>query len=267
MREKKTIRIQGAEKDLYYLTANKEGSTEKFTEYCQKTYDFLKLFIRPNATVIDIGARDGDSLIPLLAILEEGSRIIAFEPEKTEFDFLVQNLDMINTLKGQVDYNNFAIGKKTELRDFVWDTKARNGGFKTEQINKPGASNCNWDKEFQIQSFCWEDLEETLKDKMTKASYIKVDTEGSDIEVLNELLPIINKTRPFITTEWWPFTEKEIAEFVATNKYVCVDPKHKAIINKLDLRNGYCRDLFLIPSEKLKTQKCPTCGHSTTSLT
>ena len=267
MREKKTIHIKGSEKDLCYLTPNENGSVEGFTKYSQKNYDFLKLFIEPNATIIDIGARDGDSLIPLLAILNEDSHIIAFEPEKEEFDFLVQNLGINDIPNSRIDFNNFAIGGKTELRDFVWDTKARNGGFKTEEINKPGASNCNWDKEFQIQSFCWDDLEETLKDKMTKASYIKVDTEGSDIEVLNELLPIINKTRPFITTEWWPFTEKEIAEFVATNKYVCIDPEHKAIIGKLDLRNGYCRDLFLIPSEKLKTQKCPTCGHPTTSLT
>ena len=254
MREKKTIRIQGAEKDLYYLTPNKDGNTEKFTEYCQKTYDFLKLFIKPNATVIDVGARDGDSLIPLLPILKEGSRIIAFEPEKTEFDFLVQNLDMINTLKAQVDYNNFAIGGRTELRDFVWDTKARNGGFRTKQINKPGASNCKWDKEFQVQSFCWNDLKETLKNKMLEASYIKTDTEGSDIEALTELLPIIKKTRPFISMEWWPFTEEKIKEFVDANKYVVINPEHKEIIRRLDLQNGYCRDLFLIPSEKLKEQ-------------
>ena len=267
MREKKTIRLQGTEKDLYYLNPSEDGTEAKFTKHCQKTYDFLKLFIRPNATVIDIGARDGDSLLPLLAILEEGSRIIAFEPEKTEFDFLVQNLDMINTLKGQVDYNNFAIGKKTELRDFVWDTKTRNGGFKTEQINKPGASNCKWDKEFQVQSFCWNDLEETLKNKMLEASYIKVDTEGSDIEALTELLPVIKKTRPFILTEWWPFTEKEITEFVNANKYAVIDPEHKKIMSKLDLKNGYCRDLFLVPLEKLKEQKRPTCGHSTVSLT
>jgi len=162
---------------------------------------------------------------------------------------------MINTLKAQVDYNNFAIGEKTELRDFVWDTKARNGGFKTEQINKPGASICTWDKEFQVQSFCWNDLKGELKDKMMEASYIKTDTEGCDVEVLNELLPIIKKTRPFITMEWWPFTEKKIQDFVNANKYVVVHPELRQIMYGLDLRNGYCHDLFLIPSEKIKYQK------------
>ena len=67
--KKATVRLKGAKRDIYYLTPNKDGSVKNFTAHCQKTYDLLKLFLEPNATVIDVGARDGDSLIPLLPIL------------------------------------------------------------------------------------------------------------------------------------------------------------------------------------------------------
>ena len=276
MRDKITISIPGAGKDVYYLSPGGEGKSEKSIARLQKQYEWLKNFIKPDATIIDVGARDGDSLIPILPILKEGSRIIAFEPEKTEFDFLVQNLDMVNTLRGQVYYNNFAIGKKTELRDFLWDTQARNGGFKTDNIlasvtgdkgEEIRASTCKWDKEFQVQSFCWNDLDEELKNKMLKASYIKTDTEGSDIEVLNELLPVINKTRPYIMMEWFPFTEQEITEFVDANDYVVINPQYREIMYGLDLKNSWTQDLFLTPQETLKEQKCETCGHMLMSFT
>ena len=92
MRDKITISIPGAGKDVYYLSPEGEEKSEKSIARLQKQYEWLKNFIKPDATIIDVGARDGDSLIPILPILKEGSRIIAFEPEKTEFDFLVQNL-------------------------------------------------------------------------------------------------------------------------------------------------------------------------------
>ena len=185
-------------------------------------------------------------------MLKESSFIIAFEPDKAEFNFLTQNLNINKVHKSQINCNNFAIGENTELRDFVYDTKARNGGFKTEQLLRPGASQCTWDKEEQVQSVCWNDLEKDLKNKMLKASYLKVDTEGSDIEVLNELLPIIKESRPFIMTEWWPFTEKEIAKFTNSNKYIPINPDRRQIMTELDSQKGYCHDLFLIPAEKIK---------------
>jgi hypothetical protein len=106
---------------------------------------------------------------------------------------------------------------------------------------------------------------------MLKASFIKVDTEGSDIIVLKELLPVINKTRPFIFFEWYPGTEKEFFSFVNENKYnfvdiheeiICMSPDMKTInkgynvplkmLSTISASNTrvFCKDLFLVPFEK-----------------
>lgn len=250
MRKLINIPFYGTAKSANYLNPNiNDPYATKFTMHCQKTYAFLEKFIPSDATIIDVGARDGDSLMYLLPMLDKDFTIIAFEPNKEEFSYLQQNISANDLSNGQVYCNNFAIGKKTELRKFLWDTNGRNGGFKTEQSLFDFAA-CNWNQEFEVQTFNWKDLDSNVKDKMLKASYLKTDTEGSDIEVLTELLPVINNSRPFITMEWWPRLENEMMSFIKSINYSIINPDKGLVLEHLDLRKR-CHDLFLIPSEKL----------------
>lgn len=251
MRNLIKIPFLNTKKSVSYFNPNiDDPDALKFSEHCQKNYYFLEKFIPSNATIIDIGARDGDSLMYLLPILDKDFAIIAFEPNKEEFMYLQKNMSENDLSSGEVYCHNFAIGKKTELRKFVLDTNGRNGGFKTKQSMFDFAA-CNWNKEIEVQSFCWNDLEDDVKRKMLEATYIKTDTEGSDIEVLTELLPVINHSRPFITMEWWPRLEKEMMDFIESINYSIVNPDKRVVIRNLDLRER-CHDLFLIPSETLE---------------
>jgi len=239
--------------------------------------NLLSNFIISDATVIDVGARDGDSLLPFLPLLKEGSQMIAFEPVKEEMDSLVKMLEANNIPKDRFSCNQFGINSVTGEFDFLYDTKERNGGLK-EQLDRISKiafeeggvqTQSVWDKQTKINCLCWEDLEADLKNKMLKASFIKVDTEGSDIVVLRELLPVIKKTRPFIFFEWYPGTREEVVEFINEVQYCCINVHDETIFVSPDMRtinqgykvlidtigiqyNSGQKDFFLAPFEMFK---------------
>jgi FkbM family methyltransferase len=238
--------------------------------------EFLSNFISSDATVIDVGARDGDSLLPFLPLLKEGSQMIAFEPIKKEMDSLIKMLEANNIPEDRFSCNQFGINSATGEFDFLYDTKDRNGGLKEQldHISKIAFEESGfqtqsvWDKQTKINTFCWKDLEKDLKNKMLKASFIKVDTEGSDIVVLRELLPVINKTRPFIFLELYPGTAKEAIELINEIRYYCINAYSEMIFVSPDMKTinrGYLplhnigaqynsgqKDYFLAPFEMFK---------------
>ena len=244
--------------------------------------DFLRGFIEHDATIIDVGARDGDSLLPFLPILKENSQMIAFEPIKEEAELLVKMLEANNIPKDRFSCNQFAINSSTGQFDFLYDTEDRNGGLKkqlhrisevTKDWNEEDKTSSVWDKEIKVDCYCWNDLEEELKNKMLKASFIKVDTEGSDVVVLKELLPVISEARPLILFERYPGTESEFIPFVNEIQYtfvnvyeqvVCMSPSMNSVnigynvpatTKLLDTYHGRGKDIFLVPFERLRVTK------------
>jgi hypothetical protein len=91
-----------------------------------------------------------------------------------------------------------------------------------------------------------------FKADLDKVKFIKTDTEGYDVDILEELGPIINKTRPFILMEWWPTTEARMAEYFIKNNYVPFNKDNLSLIQNLHISNRV-HDIFLIPRELLKS--------------
>ena len=119
--------------------------------------EFLSNFISSDATVVDVGARDGDSLLPFLPLLKEGSQMIAFEPIKKEMDSLIKMLKANNIPKDRFSCNQFGINSVTGEFDFLYDKKDVNGGLKEqlERVSKIAfeesgfKTESEWDKEIK----------------------------------------------------------------------------------------------------------------------
>ena len=124
--------------------------------------NFLSNFISSDATVVDVGARDGDSLLPFLSLLKEGSQIIAFEPIKKEMESLIKMLEVNNIPKNRFSCNQFGINSVSGELDFLYDTKERNGGLKDQldRISKIAFEESGfqtqsvWDKQTKINCLC-----------------------------------------------------------------------------------------------------------------
>jgi FkbM family methyltransferase len=191
---------------------------------------------------VDIGARDGDSILYLKPFLSRIKKLIAFEPNKEETTFFKKNLAMNNI---DCDLYEFAIAEMTKDYDFYWDEKGRNGGVKTTE-----SSIGKWDKTKSFPAVCYDDLDSNLKEDLAKANFIKVDTEGYDIKVLNQLLPAIKQSNPVIMIEWWPYVETQIAKFCNDNSFFVYDPHHNAMKEELNVSQRV-DNLVLIPASKI----------------
>ena len=196
-----------------------EGSCY-FKERNQLYYDhcLISPFLpKGDINYVDIGARNGDSLRELIPFKERINSIICFEPNPEEF----QKLKIVceqNNLKASL--NEFAISKESGVLDFVWDEKERNGGLK----NKISLQE-SWDSERKFKCLCWKDFSENLKIELENLNFIKVDTEGSDIDCLMQLQEIIVRNKPNIMIEWFPETEDKIKKFCSEFCYYAINPE------------------------------------------
>jgi FkbM family methyltransferase len=242
MREKTNLNVFGH--NVSYLVPNDTHSQNtNFEKEFNKMAALLSPFLQGEDMIyVDIGARDGDSILYLKPFLSRIKKLIAFEPNKEETSFFKKNLAMNNI---DCDLYEFAIAEMTKDYDFYWDEKGRNGGVKTTE-----SSIGKWDKTKSFPAVCYDDLDSNLKENLAKANFIKVDTEGYDIKVLNQLLPAIKQSNPVIMIEWWPYVETQIAQFCNDNSFFVYDPQHNVMKEELNVSQRV-DNLILIPASKI----------------
>ena len=203
---------------------------------CENYHQSIKEFVCKEWSAIDVGARDGDSLLFLKSLFD--GKIFCFEPSP-EYDFLLKNIE-INDFKDVYTFN-YGIAEQSGVHKFLWDTENRNGGIDTPEIRIVG-----WGEEKNFSCFSFADLPEELKNDLFSCNFIKTDTEGFDLKVLNQLLPIIKEKRPVILMEWWCGLESQMAHFANNVGYKVFDPYSRVFLSEI---NPYkrCHDLLLIP--------------------
>ena len=211
---------------------------------------FLCPFVTEGATVIDIGANDGDTALPMAVLAGKTGKVICFEPNPVTYKKLLENVEL-NELSNTECYN-FGLSKVNGKQKFVFDEAQGNGGLETRQI-KIG----NFPKRVELECRNLHNLSPSIKDHFRKAVYIKVDTEGSDIDILEEIYGLIRHSRPIIQVEWWIGTEKQMVKFLDSKKYFAVDKntmqtQHNLLPKAKWEHDKEIHDLIFIPIEKLK---------------
>jgi FkbM family methyltransferase len=231
----------------FNIPPNKDSHINKnpdvyINEFKQEA-DLISNFLEEGSYAIDIGARDGDSTLPIRAIVGGTGKVIAFEPNPYEYPNLINNIKLNEF--DNIEAYNFGISKDNGELEFVFEEGFYNGGLKT-----PQAQIAHFPKSIKLQCKNWENLPQNLKDDFKKVQFIKIDTEGSDIDILEELAPMIKENKPIILTEWWPHTEERIMQFLNQFGYVPFDKKNLSHINYINIANRV-ENLVLIPLSKL----------------
>lgn len=146
--------------------------------------DLVRLFaehVKPGSTVIDAGAHIGVHTISLAKLVGPEGRVYAFEPQKKVYRELVYNL-RLNAVANAVPLR-YALGRSAgviemspALEGNEGGTKVGSGGDKTELRS--------------IDGFAFADV-----------SFIKIDVEGFEDEVLEGARLTIARHRPVIQIE------------------------------------------------------------------
>ncbi len=145
------------------------------------------LELRGTGLFLDVGANIG---CISQAVLADGGRVLAFEPQREVFDVLVKNLVHAG---GNFEAMNVAVGSSDGVVKIpVLDYAAKNniGGLSI------GASSNPWGKhrDVSIRSLDSLELEDTV-------SFIKIDVEGHELEVLKGAVELIKRDKPILYVE------------------------------------------------------------------
>lgn len=159
---------------------------------------FYRQFIRPGDFAIDIGAHAGDTTIPMALAAGKKGAILALEPNRYVYRILEENA-ALNTDKTNILPICIAATADDGVFSFNYsDASFCNGGFLSERkVTDPYHKYT-----LEIQG---RNLEHLLRTEyagfLPKLSFIKVDAEGYDKEIIKNLSGIINEFHPFLLSE------------------------------------------------------------------
>lgn len=163
----------------------------------------ISRILQPGSIVLDIGANIGFYSIPLgrkLQKLSGGAKLWAFEPVKTNFDRLV-NLVEINNLEDIVYPIHTALGNQEgeiQLQLSELDTSrgsTTGNAFWLKEAQSDQSKSSSSSPITKLDTF-------VVKHNITACDFIKVDIEGAEFEFLKGGLNFITTTRPIIYGEF-----------------------------------------------------------------
>ena len=176
-------------------------------------------FIKEGSVVIDIGAAMLDTTLPMAALTGPTGKVLAFEPgyklQKTIKLHLENNPDLNNIL-----FFDKAIMDSEGEYEFFYDPTETNGGFKrlTSHLpsifpNKVTVKGIRLDTVLKQSNIAPQDI-----------SFIKLDTEGHDCQIIYSIIDIVRVGRPIIQVENFPFTWGEIVSVCQLLNYAPINP-------------------------------------------
>lgn len=186
----------------------------------QEMIDFFKKFIKKGDLVIDIGANIGDTTV-LMALAAGSSGItLGFEPNPLVYKILEKNASL-NKEKQNIVPLPYAITLKEEEFYYISSEASFANGSISPTKNSAHGKFIYPDKIKGVNLQVL--LEQKYKDKLKNLSFIKIDTEGYDKEIIKSISDLIEKYKPAIVAESFKYStpeEKvELYDVIKQHKY------------------------------------------------
>ncbi len=204
-RQKKIFREYGSYIDRFEI----EGSgTLEFAQWehpfaqpfsiTKNNLDFYRDMISPGSFAIDIGAHTGDTTVPMAVAAGKSGTVLALEPNKYVFKVLEANAKLNPDQTNIIPLCMAATAEDGVFSFNYSDASFCNGGFLTarEKLDR------HHKYELEVQG---KNLEKVLYSDyshlLPSLTFIKVDAEGYDKEIIKTLTNIISTYRPSILSE------------------------------------------------------------------
>lgn len=189
----------------------------------QNEINFFRTFAIPGSFCIDIGANIGDTTVPMALAVGHSGLTLAFEPNPMVFDVLETNSNL-NKEKVNIVAVPFAI---TEVSgDFYYSSSEAsfgNGGVSKdlEEAQKHGKFQLK-EKITGVNLINY--LNEHYQSELPRLSFIKIDVEGHDKDIIRSIASLIETYRPVIVAEVFnhstPEERLELFSLVADHRYL-----------------------------------------------
>lgn len=154
--------------------------------------------------IVDVGAHIGLHTIPVSVISAGKSEIHCFEPSESNLNFLRYHIK-VNYLKN-VFVNELIVGSKVKKEVIFFEKPNVSGLNSIVKLNSKGDFNKVHKKQINLDTYC--------KQKRIKPEVIKIDAEGSELEILNGSKITIKKYKPIIFLSFHPFHLAQIGKTI-----------------------------------------------------
>jgi FkbM family methyltransferase len=207
----------GTHDNLRYLTDDSifihhinRGLSEPYPRELAIVKKYLELYPSCNHTCIDVGGHIGTTSLPYSRLF---SKIIAFEPNTKSYNFFIDNIKL-NNIDNITLYNKGVFNKTTTCN--VIQHNSDNSG-------------CFYIQECDTGSIEVVKLDDIIDDADV-VDFIKIDTEGSEFQVLEGANHLISLHKPLIQVEtnhcsskYFGYDKEKIYEFMKQHDYTIFD--------------------------------------------
>jgi FkbM family methyltransferase len=201
--------------------------------FSERQINLISKYIKPGDIVVDIGAHTGDTTLPYSVAAGRTGTVIAFEPNPAAYRVLLDNIYANVCSHSNIIAVNMAVTENKGMYTFHYtDPGACNGGF--AEMLQEGVGVAGNVVPVNVMGV---NLERWLKKKhprlLGNISFIKIDTEGYDKNILRSISYITGKARPLIQVELYDrLTEEERIEFFLTINYIKYNAYDFSSVNK-----------------------------------
>lgn len=192
------ISIFNLEKDGAIEFANWENPLVEPIKITQRNVDFFRKFINEGDMVIDIGANIGDTTVPMAIAAGKEGIALGFDPNPYVFKILEVNATLNKGKTNIIPVMN-AIAEKEEDYYFISsEASFANGGISLTKKSIHGKFIYPHKiKGVNLLNF----LNTNYSKLINRLSFIKIDTEGYDKEILKSISDLITELKPSIVAE------------------------------------------------------------------
>ena len=222
----------------------------------QENVNFFKKFIKKEDFVIDIGANEGETTVPMALAADVKGMTLAIEANPHVFKVLKANADLNKQKTNILPLNFAATAVDGEYVFGSGDPSYGNGGIVGFTHNERR----NIRYTFQVTG---KNLNQYLNqhhaELLPKLTFIKIDTEGYDKEIVKTIPEIMNRYRPYLVTECFgPSTKDEkleLFDLLTSMKYSLHRLDHfnmdaHPLIARADMVAKKTYDILASPSER-----------------
>lgn len=186
--------------DPAFINSISNGNTEPYPIDLSIVKKYFHMFPHKNGTYIDIGAHIGTTIMPYSKMF---NRIIGYDPCCDNFELLKKNVE-INKIN-HCEIYNYGIYKHS-CRGTVYLHGCNSG--------------CYYFKEEENGMMTCKTLDEEMEDlQLENVDFIKMDTEGCELFVMQGGAKLLKKWKPFIQFESNHLSEKLYG--ISENDVVC----------------------------------------------
>ncbi|NMG29131.1 FkbM family methyltransferase [Aromatoleum evansii] len=148
-------------------------------------------WVRPGDTVVDVGAHHGRHLSKFVECVGVAGKVMGFEPLPLQFDYLKNNFCISNVwIKNLALCNDIGSSWFTYAEGSPQESGLRNRIFQDPQNARP------------IQILVETTKLDTFIEDLPSLSFIKIDVEGAEMEVLKGAGGVLERYRPIVSVEY-----------------------------------------------------------------